>query len=97
MATRVIKTAVRAPNMNAIAERLVESTRHEMLDHVVVLDDQHLARLTGEYKDYFNEARPHQGIGQRVPGRPAHVADVAKPIVVKPMLGGLHHDYRRAA
>jgi len=95
--TRVIKTAVRAPNMNAIAERFVESARHEMLDHVIVLDDQHLARLMGEYKNYFNDARPHQGIGQRVPRKPALVGDVTKPIVAKPVLGGLHYDYRRAA
>jgi putative transposase len=94
---KVFKTAVRAPNMNAVADRFVKSARREMLDHLLALDDQHLARLMGEYKDYFNEARPHQGVGQRVPGRPALVADVTKPIVIKPVLGGLHHDYRRAA
>jgi putative transposase len=58
--TRVIKTAVRAPNMNAVAERFVGSARREMLDHVIVLDDQHLGRIVDEYKQYFNEARPHQ-------------------------------------
>jgi transposase InsO family protein len=83
--------------MNAIAERFVESARHEMLDHVIVLDDQHLARLMSEYQDYFNEARPHQGIGQRIPGRPALIADMTKPVVAKPVLGGLHRDYQRAA
>ena len=94
---RVIKTAVRAPNMNAVAERFVGSARREVLDHMIVVDERHLGRLMGEYKDYFNEARPHQGIGQRIPGKPALVTDVTKPIVAKPVLGGLHHDYRRAA
>ena len=94
---RVIKTAVRAPDMNAVAERFVGSARREILDHVVVFDDQHLGRLVAQYKEYFNEARPHQGIGQRIPGKPPEVADVTKPIVVKSVLGGLHHDYRRAA
>ena len=42
---RVIKTAVRAPDMNAIAERFVGSAQREILDHVIVLDDQHLGRL----------------------------------------------------
>ena len=97
MGTRVIKTAVRAPDMNAVAERLVGSARREILDQVIVLDDRHLGRIIGEYKGYFNEARPHQGIGQRIPGKPPEVADVTKPIVVRPVLGGLHHDYRRAA
>jgi hypothetical protein len=47
----------------------------------------------------FNEARPHQGIGQRIPGKPAVAIDITKPTVAKPVpvLGGLHHDYRRAA
>jgi hypothetical protein len=51
-----------------------------------------LGRIVGEYEGYFNEARPHQGIGQRIPGKPPEVADVTKPIVVEPVLGGLHHD-----
>jgi putative transposase len=67
--TRVIKTAVRAPNMNAVAERFVGSARREMLDHVIVLDDEHLGRLVRQYQTYFNDARPHQGIGQRILAR----------------------------
>jgi putative transposase len=94
---RVIKTAVRAPDMNAIAERFVGTARREILDHVIVLDDQHLGRLVAQYKEYFNEARPHQGIGQRIPGKAPEAIDITKPIVTKPVLGGLHHDYRRAA
>ncbi len=94
---RVIKSAVRAPDMNAVAERFVGSARRELLDHVIVLDDRHLGRLVVQYKEYFNEARPHQGIGQRIPGRPPAAIDITKPIVAKPVLGGLHHDYRRAA
>jgi transposase InsO family protein len=95
--TRVIKTAVRAPNMNAIAERFVGSVRRELLDHVIVLDVQHLGRLVSQYRAYFNESRPHQGIGQRIPGKQVGAVDLNKPIVVKSVLGGLHHDYRRAA
>ena len=95
--TRVIKTAVRAPDMNAVAERFVGSARREMLDHMMVLDDGHLGRLVGKYEQYFNEARPHQGIGQRIPANPVAVPDVTMRIVAKPVLGGLHHDYRRAA
>jgi transposase InsO family protein len=52
---RVIKTAVQAPNMNAVADRFVGSVRRELLDHVIVLDDQHLGRLVREYREYFND------------------------------------------
>jgi hypothetical protein len=46
---RVIKTAVRAPNMNAVmAERFLRRVRTEVLDHVLVLDERRLERLLRE-------------------------------------------------
>jgi putative transposase len=83
--------------MNAVAERFVRSVRRERLDHVLLLDDRHLESLVRQYKVYFNEAPPHQGIGQLVPVHRALEIDTSKPIVVTPVLGGLHADYRRAA
>jgi putative transposase len=50
----VIQTAVRAPNVNAVAERFVGSARRELLDHVLVVDDQHLASVLRRYQRYFN-------------------------------------------
>jgi hypothetical protein len=49
------------------------------------------------YQRYFNESRPHRGIGQRVPANPVVDIDSSKPIEVISVLGGLHVDYRRAA
>jgi len=94
---KVIRTAVRAPNMNAVSERFVGSVRRELLDHVLVLDEGHLGVLLRQYQLYFNESRPHQGIGQRVPTKPVLDIDLSKPIEVTSVLGGLHVDYRRAA
>ena len=93
---RVIKTAVRAPNMNPVAERFVGSLRREALDHVLLLDDRHLENVARQYVRYFNTARPHQGIGQRIPDGPVNDNYAGKVIAI-PVLGGLHHDYRRAA
>jgi hypothetical protein len=90
-------TAVRAPNMNAVSERFVGSVRRELLDHVLVLDEGHLGSLLRQYQLYFNESRPHQGIGQRVPAKPVLDIDLSKPIEVTSVLSGLHVDYRRAA
>ena len=83
--------------MNAVAERFVDSVRREPLDHVLLVDDLHLASLVRRYQLYFNESRSHQGIGQRVPAKPVKVIYTSQPLEVKSVLGGLHADYRRAA
>lgn len=83
--------------MNAVAERFIGSVRRELLDHVLMLNEVHLGSLLHQYQRYFNESRPHQGIGQRVPMKPAQDIDSSKPIEVTSVLGGLHADYRRVA
>jgi putative transposase len=95
----VLRTPVRAPRANATCERFLGSVRGECLDHVLVLGEAHLRRALGEYVAYFNRGRPHQGIGQAIPTSPgpASPSRPAAPIAPIPVLGGLHHDYRRAA
>ncbi len=95
-AVKVIRTGIRAPNMNPVAERFVGSLRREAPDHVFLLGEDQLGKVGREYVCYFNKARPHQGIGQRIPEGPANYNHEGK-IVALPALGGLHHDYRRVA
>lgn len=94
--TRVIKTAVRTPNMNPVGERFVGSLRREALDHVLLVGEKQLEDVAQKYVLYFNKARPHQGIGQRIPDGAANDNRYGKIIAI-PVLGGLHHDYQRAA
>jgi putative transposase len=95
---RVLNTAVRAPLMNATCERFLGSVRRECLDHIVILGERHLHIVLGEYVAYFNGSRPHQGLEQRVPAPdPADGPAAAGKVVALPVLGGLHHEYRRAA
>ena len=65
--TRILRTAVRTPRMNAICERLVGTLRRELLDRVLILGEQHLHAVLAEYQAHYNTARPHQGIAQHVP------------------------------
>jgi transposase InsO family protein len=96
----LVRTAYRAPRMNASCERFLGSVRRECLDHLLILGEQHLERVLREYVRYFNEERPHQGIKQRVPSvmrRPQPRGDVGGVVQARPILGGLQHAYHRAA
>src|SRR5450755_3469951 len=64
---RILRTAVQAPRMNAICERLVGTLRRELLDRVLILGEAHLRAVLTDYQAHYNTARPHQGIAQHVP------------------------------
>lgn len=94
-----IRTPVKAPRANALAERWVRSARTECLDHLFLVNERHLQRVLEEYVAYFNEWRPHRGLGQRAPSGsdPPAMSIPAGKIIGRPVLGGLHHVYQQAA
>jgi putative transposase len=93
----VLRTPIKAPRANAICERLLGSVRRECLDHIMIVSEAHLRRVLKEYVVYFNRSRPHQGIDQRVPDPENTSGGNSGKVVSFPVLGGLHHEYRRAA
>jgi putative transposase len=96
----VLRTPIRAPRANAICERFLGSVRRECLDHLLIVSEAHLRRVLIEYVSFFNRSRPHQDINQSVP-EAAHASDRSVSakgnVVAFPVLGGLHHQYRRVA
>ena len=90
-----IRTPYRAPLANSVAERTIRTLRQECLDHVIVLNERHLLALLAELVGYYNNHRPHRTIELEtpVPSPPISHGDV----VSRPILGGLHHVYARAA
>jgi putative transposase len=96
----ILKTPYQAPRANAICERFLGSVRRECLDHLLILHERQLQRALNAYIHYFNQARPHQGIRQQIP-EPKAGCVPSDPqggkILSLPILGGLHHDYRRSA
>jgi putative transposase len=89
--------------MNATCERLVGTLRRELLDRILILSEAHLRSVLAPYQEHYNTARPHQGIGQRIPASdPDASADAAadldfRRIRRKPVLNGLINEYLRAA
>jgi transposase InsO family protein len=63
------RTAFQSPWQNGTAERFVGTVRRELLDHVVVLGEDHLRRLLREYIEYYNSERVHTSIGDAPYGR----------------------------
>ena len=90
-----VRTAVRAPDMNAFAERFIRSARNDCLDHIIFFSDDQLWRVLTEYIDHYNTERPHQGIGNVTIGPWDVRGDGA--IVCDERLGGLLKSFRRAA
>jgi transposase InsO family protein len=62
-----LRTPYRAPNANAICERFLGSLRRECLDYFLILRERHLYGIAKSHVACFSQARPHQGIEERVP------------------------------
>ncbi|MHB1553803.1 MAG: integrase core domain-containing protein [Acidimicrobiales bacterium] len=98
---RVIKSPIRTPRVNSIAERVVGTIRRECLDRMFILGRRHLEAVLAEYVEHYNAHRPHRSLSQRAPctldTAPALIgdADLAR-LRRADRLGGLIHEYRMA-
>lgn len=89
-----------APNLNAHAERFIQTVQVECLDRFIVCGTSHLDLLMTEFLAHYNAERPHSSIGHRPPaGRaPPRLARRDGQIRCRTRLGGvLQHYYRAAA
>jgi putative transposase len=98
----VVKIPPRAPRANAYAERWVRTVRSECLDWTLVWSPRQLHRVLTEYLCHYNTGRPHRSLDLRPP-RPASRLALVEPgtgassLQRVDVLGGLIHEYRRAA
>lgn len=99
---RSVKLPPQSPNLNAHAERFIQTLERECLDKFIVLGLRHLDYLVSEFVQHYNQERPHSGIGYRTP------CGLSPPDEIEPSrigvigcherLGGVLKDYfRRAA
>jgi putative transposase len=92
-----VLTPVRSPHANAVAERVIGTLRRECLDHVIPLDERQPCAVLAEYVDYDNQERPHRTLGLETPLPAARSPTGTGAVAGRPVLGGLHHTYARAA
>jgi putative transposase len=96
---QVVKTPVRAPKANAIAERFVGTVRRECLDWLLILNRRHLDHVLRVFVDHYNAHRPHRSLDLAPPTAISHERRVASSHDLKrrDRLGGLIHEYGYAA
>jgi len=94
---RILRTPVQAPRANAFAERWVRTVRAECLDWTLIWNRRHAEQVLSIYVEHYNTARPHRGLELDIPDRPASPGDASGPIRRTDRLGGLLHEYQRAA
>jgi transposase InsO family protein len=90
-------TAPHSPWQNPYAERVIGSVRRDCLDHVIVLSEAHLRRILKEYFHYYYNFRPHLSLEKNSPVPRELESPPKGKLIAVPLVGGLHHCYRRAA
>jgi putative transposase len=97
----IIRTPVRAPKANAIAERFVRTVRSECLDWLLIVNRRHLERVLRVFVDHYNSHRPHRSLNLAPPDPTARNVAVLRPSAAiverRDRLGGLLHEYSLAA
>ncbi len=99
---KVLKTPVRTPVANSIAERWIGTLRRELLDRTIIWNQRQLHRLVVDYIDHYNAHRPHRALQQRPPFRADGAATGAAPppsdnVIGFPRCDGLINEHKAAA
>jgi putative transposase len=98
---QVLLTPVQAPKANAYAERWIGTVRAECLDWLLIVGRAHLQQVLRIYVEHYNRHRPHRVLRLEPPDRPSGLTVIGEdqPGIVhrRDLLGGLLHEYRRAA
>jgi putative transposase len=92
-----VVTAPRSPWQNPYVERIIGAIRRECLNHVIIFNERHLRRQLKSYAIYYHEARTHLSLDKQSPVPRSIEPPEQRKVVAIPHVGGLHHEYRRAA
>jgi putative transposase len=98
---RVVLTPVQAPNANAYAERWIRTVRAECLDWLLIVGHGHLEQVLRIYVEHYNRHRAHRALQLQAPDPAPALRFVDEDreggVHRRDMLGGLLHEYSRAA
>ena len=90
---KAVKTIAKSPNLNAVAERWLQSFQVDCLNHLILTSQKQLEYVAAEYEIYYNRERCHEYLdGQMIDPWPQ---DEDGEIQCFERLGGLLKTYRR--
>jgi putative transposase len=93
-----VRIAPRSPWQSPFVERVIGTLRRELVDHVIVLNEQHLRRLLRTFvAEYYHRSRTHLSLAKDSPDPRSIEPDSMGNVVEIPVVGGLHHRYARQA
>jgi len=88
-----VKTPKQSPNLNAYAERFVQTIKQECLDRMILTSQAQLEYVLREFLEYYHHERPHEGLDGRMID--PHPQDESGEVLRFERLGGLLKSYRR--
>ncbi len=95
------KLPVRSPNLNARVERVIQSIKHEVLNHFIALGRDHLDYLVKVFTKHDNDNRPDSHRNHRPPCDQAEVPEWTtiklKDVECREQLGGVIKSMQRKA
>ena len=91
---KCVKLPARSPNLNAFAERWVQSARRECLDRLIFFGVRSLRYALTNFVDHYHLERNHQGLGGQLIEQPDTVPGRGE-IECRKRLGGLLKYYHR--
>jgi putative transposase len=96
---QIIKTPVRAPRANAVAECFVGTLRRELLDRFLIINQRHAAAVLRQYERHHNDHPPHRALGQATPLRPhpRRTPTAVDNVRRRDRLGELTHEHPHVA
>ena len=107
LGVEVLRSPIASPKANSLCERVIGTARRECLDWLIPLSEAHLQTILNLWVTHYNSGRPHSALGPGVPDPPENQEVISKPetrhglasdalVLVKSVLGGLHHEYSLA-
>ena len=92
-----VKLPLRAPNLNAYAERFVRTIKEGCLDQMIFFGEDSLRQEIHEFLIHYHWERNHQGLETRLIIPMETTIDPAATIERRQRLGGLLNYYHRTA